>query len=736
MIKNICFISALVFSTISFANEPSSKKSFKFKADKYSTNLDTGITRAEGSVKVWIGDQSIVAQKLEYNPQAGQMRASGEVTVSQPDMTITGTMVDANTDTGFGTYQDAIMRYGAQFSVEAKELAYYANNKFRADYAKISACLDCPQSWSVTGSLVDIEVEGFAKIHHAMVMIKDVPIAYFPVFYIPVKSKRQSGFLVPQMMFGGELGSGVIFPYFWAISDESDATLRYDYYQNAGNRAWTEWRYLRSDRTRLDLVSSYNSNLGIRPVEEKYRYGVSLSQRAQLSEGWVQRLNSEVASDPRYTYHFAPDFKSARSPTLPTDLSFVWQNKTYFLETKANLSQDNVERSASAPDTEYGPIHVLPYVVFTAPAQSLGLGVYTDLKAESLSLRRQNRDGAQDSGLDSQAAAPWIRTGDRFTTSASIYRPSSLGWMSYQPELNIRFDQYRLIGDLDDRISPQYSSVTATPSRLNWNLKQSFESSVFKIFEIEIAELQAVRHSFTPLVTWSYAPEEYRNSHPFFDDEGAPRFDVFDPNSDAAQDGSVDVLAERTLKPHNLVFFGFRTGLTGRFGIDSPRYEQFFSLSALQAYNVDSELFEDLSINLSAYRYGFRVTSSVNIDWLEQKENYRNVIRYDNSFFGVSAVQIITDVPEDSGLSKFEEYQFGLSFKRLGPVQLSGWISYDGLLKRDKEQNYKVTYLSSSKCWFFTMGVNRRQAIGSGSFEYTPYVGVVFSESGDNFLPF
>lgn len=732
--KILASVTVLVFSI----SQTFAQGKFQFEADKYTTNLDTGVTKAEGNVRVWVGPRNIKADHLEYNPQGGDLFASGNVTMSEPQIKITGSSVKANADTGFGSYYNSVMLYGEQFSVESKELSYYEPNKFRADYAKISSCVDCPQAWSVTGSLIDIEVEGFAKIHHAMVMIKDIPVAYFPVFYIPVKSKRQSGFLVPQMLFGGELGSGIIFPYYWVISQNADATFRYDYYQQAGNRAWAELRYLKSDRTSLNLIGSYNANMGVRPQNIDNRFGLSVVQRAQLTPNLVQRFRSEAVSDPRYSYQFEKDFSSSRQPTLPTELSFAWQNSQYFAQTYANFSQDNIERSADAEELPYSPIHVLPYASFASPSTALGSsGVFLDLKAESLSLRRNAfTENAQSSGLDDSSAAPWIRTGDRFTALASIYRPSSVSWMSLTPELQLRFDQYRLAGDLSRREGADYDSVSRTPQRFRWHFKQDVETTLYKIFETDVSELKAVRHSFTPTINWSYSPREYRSRHPFFDDVGAPRFDIFDPNSDAAQDGATDVLAERMLKPHNLLFFGFRTALTGRFGTENRSYEEFVTMSALQAYNVEREALEDLSVVLAAYRYGFRVDSRATVEWEIQKVSYRNVLSYDNTFLGVSAAQIVTDVPEESGLSKFEEYQFGLQFKKIGPFALSGWVSYDGLLDRDKEQNYKITYQSTSKCWFFTMGVSRKQQVGSESFEYAPYLGLIFNEAGNNYLPF
>ncbi|HVJ64156.1 MAG TPA: hypothetical protein VM901_02765, partial [Bdellovibrionota bacterium] len=69
----------------------SAASNLKFKADRYSTNLDTGIMKAEGNVEVWMGPREIRSQKLEYNPQAGSMQASGDVELTEPGLAVRGT---------------------------------------------------------------------------------------------------------------------------------------------------------------------------------------------------------------------------------------------------------------------------------------------------------------------------------------------------------------------------------------------------------------------------------------------------------------------------------------------------------------------------------------------------------------------------------------------------------------------------------------------------------------------
>ena len=62
--------------------------------------------------------------------------------------------------------------------------------------------------------------------------IKGMPILYLPYLKIPVKSKRQSGFLMPNIMTGNST-NGVVYtqPVYFSFSDSADATLTPDFIQ-------------------------------------------------------------------------------------------------------------------------------------------------------------------------------------------------------------------------------------------------------------------------------------------------------------------------------------------------------------------------------------------------------------------------------------------------------------------------------------------------------------------------
>jgi LPS-assembly protein len=79
----------------------------------------------------------------------------------------------------------------------------------------------------------------------AVLKIKNFPILYIPIGYLPIDTERKSGFLFPT--FGWSKIDGVLFDqkYFWAINRWSDTTFN----TNRVLGGWqhgVDYRYIRS----------------------------------------------------------------------------------------------------------------------------------------------------------------------------------------------------------------------------------------------------------------------------------------------------------------------------------------------------------------------------------------------------------------------------------------------------------------------------------------------------------
>ena len=85
---------------------------------------------------------------------------------------------------------------------------------------------DCPP-WQIKAKEINHDKEKkIINYKHAWLEIYDQPIVYFPKFFHPDPTvKRQSGFLMPQIIDSSSLGLSFKIPYYKVISDNKDFTF-------------------------------------------------------------------------------------------------------------------------------------------------------------------------------------------------------------------------------------------------------------------------------------------------------------------------------------------------------------------------------------------------------------------------------------------------------------------------------------------------------------------------------
>ena len=64
--------------------------------------------------------------------------------------------------------------------------------------------------------------------------IKGIPVLYSPYIVLPIKTKRQTGFLIPTVGYNTMDGFKIKEAFFWAIADNIDATIYADYRSEKG----------------------------------------------------------------------------------------------------------------------------------------------------------------------------------------------------------------------------------------------------------------------------------------------------------------------------------------------------------------------------------------------------------------------------------------------------------------------------------------------------------------------
>lgn len=698
-LKTFCLLISLV-SGLSRARDAG----FDFTADEYSTNLDTKVTQAKGHVEIHSEDRVVRADEVTFEAQQGRLKARGNVVLTQGKLRIQAESAELNIQNSLGEFFDAQIKVEGGMRIEGKTLKRYSPDRYLVDQGKISSCQDCPQSWSIVGSSMDIQVEEYAEIHHALFQIRDAPVAYFPVFFFPIKTKRQSGVLIPEYLYTQPLGSQIAFPYYWAISPTSDATFDYRYMTNGGHRIGSEFRYLRSGRTFAQGRASIVENKNIPGVPDE-RFGFSFENRWQLTGAWTQRFRGEMASDTLYPTHFEGEFANTRLPTLTNEPSLSWQNNNYFFYSLFRINRNNIPRSSNNVDDIAGTIHKIPESGFSMNSQQLAGPVRVSWDIQQTAFLRKTHQLDVDTG--------WVRTGNRSTANINFTAPMDvLGGLEWEPQVQLRGDHYLF----------DAPGIEKNAQRGRILVDQKLSSTFSRVFQTDGQDLKAIRHSITPTLRWSFSPRDWRSNHPFFDEEGAPRFDLFDPGAETAASSLGTFSEEQRLRQHNLLTLGLETRLVGRYGETSRRYEEFLGARIERDFDLREHTIGKLRVSAFGAYGGGRAATEIALDTKTGDADIRNDAGFEHTAFGVNGYQKVSGRGNDSE----EVYGFGLTLRFLRPWALSAGIVYDAKLEKLRDESYVLSYSSPSDCWFFSFGVSR--PVGQSSYNYAPNIKLVISE--------
>ena len=135
--------------------------------------------------------------------------------------------------------------------VHAAILARTGERTYRVEQGTFTSChctLFGRTPWRIDVREADIELEGYAVGRHVTFRVLDVPLVYTPWLILPVKSERQSGFLMPHMASTSRGGTEIELPFFWAAREDTNVLLRPTWISKRGLKLGAETEYLLGER--------------------------------------------------------------------------------------------------------------------------------------------------------------------------------------------------------------------------------------------------------------------------------------------------------------------------------------------------------------------------------------------------------------------------------------------------------------------------------------------------------
>ncbi len=258
-------------------------------ADTLVYDNDRNTISAVGGVQIEYAGNRLVAQRVTYNRATSRVIASGNVEIIEEDGNrIYADRIDVTDDFSEG-FVNALRVETVDETHFAAESAERSGNRLTTfNKAVYTACEPCeenpdrPPLWQIKAQKIIWDGEAkTVRFERSRFEFFGVPIAFLPYFEIADPTvKRKSGFLMPSIRGGSELGVGLKVPYYLALSPTYDLTVAVTGYTKQGFLGEAEWR---------QQFDNGQYNLKIAGIHQRSpeEWGISEVDRHETNRGMI-----------------------------------------------------------------------------------------------------------------------------------------------------------------------------------------------------------------------------------------------------------------------------------------------------------------------------------------------------------------------------------------------------------------------------------------------------------------
>ncbi len=655
------------------SDTPDSKNSFPIilSADhiKQGTNKDN--VMAWGRVKVQYQKRVLWADRVIINNQLGTGKAQGHVILEGEDgtrMKADETFFDLKSKQGKLFKSKTII--GNQIRIKAKEIARLSANHFSVDDANLTTCKGVLPAWKIEAKSIDIKTGDRALFREAILKIKDFPILYIPVGYLPMDTKRKSGFLFPTL--GWSEIDGILFDqkYFWAINRWSDATfntrrvlggwehgLEYRYVPSTTSQGTVSGNIYKDNLTGETLWKTKAKHTQELPNEFKFKGSLDLESRQSLNR--VINNNTEE--------------RTRRSTDSYASVNKSWENSSIDILTRYRKSTDPTK------DDTFGE---LPKITYKLQQTQIGKSpFFFNLNTSSAWFLTD---------LKTQKEKDFMFKTYRLDFHPQLTLPLALApWMTMTTSVGARETFY---SKGLSTVGSEYKKLSSF-SRESLNIRSTIQGpKINKVYHLKNS-FNKIKHLLEPKLTLNFVPD--------IDENDRLKIKTID---------SIDTIGV----PTNTITYAFGQRLLKKFktGPNKFKTKQILRFNVSQTYNIreatrQKQIGEDL---LPFSDIFFDIDSR-----LSESIIFNTDLSYDvnagsiNSFnfeAGIKPVNNLWVIMERRWMRNGPNYILGTLDMALNP----GWriqysTRFDELTSTFRENQFSLLYDNPCKCWGFSFDI-------------------------------
>ncbi len=440
---------------------------------------------AKGEVEIKEGTRMLTADYVLYKKGTEDVYAEGNVVFREEGDVITSDKMHLNLSTKTGTIEKGkVYIKDGNFSIVGSQIEKLGENQYEIKKGQFTTCdIEGPSTpaWKFSADDAKVTVNGYAKTKGMRFYILDHPVFYIPAGFFPVKTDRQTGLLMPEIVTSSRDGIKFTESFFWAISKDKDATLYAQYIQNRGVRVGSEFRY----SLREDLKGSWDFSIISDRDYGGTRWEAKGKHEQVLLKDLTFKANVDYVSDKDFVLDFAPT-PLLRSENLLKSTAYV--EKPF---TKSLLTVEAAYfRNLTVRDND-GTFKYLPHATFfTESIPVLKNRFYTDFYSDFTTFYRERGDRFTRWGIEPRFRLPYSVKGINFLFGATYYQTA-----------------YMI-----DRVTTETGSSTAERHTVrleadsNVQLIRNYNSQLLNLGQMQSVIKPSFKYTFIPGSSYSNLP--------------------------------------------------------------------------------------------------------------------------------------------------------------------------------------------------------------------------------------
>lgn len=224
-----------------------------------------------------------------------------------------------------------------------------------------TTCVQPSRRWQIKAGSMTLTLDRYAVMRNAVLQVKDVSVAYLPLFYYPIQEDdRATGFLMPGYGASTYRGFTLSNAFFWAINRSADLTVYHDWFTKSGHGVGVDYRYVghagSAGNARIyaidekPLLSDDGSRV-ISPGKRSYEFRGNLNQALPAGIRLQGRANFFTDVTTQQFYQTDPSAFTQRSRSFGLDATGTWGR----LRASAQAERNDVFYGAVAASTRTQP---------------------------------------------------------------------------------------------------------------------------------------------------------------------------------------------------------------------------------------------------------------------------------------------------------------------------------------------------------------------------------------------